>query len=557
MSEVSSLNVRAENGLVRILKAEGVEWVSTFPATPINNACGEEDVLNIMMRTERFAIAVADGFSRVSNGKRIGVCSVQGGMNAAGIQDAYSGIAQAYEDSSPILCVTGGVHPSISETERWNTSEAFRSATKWTGLINKPNRVPEYMRRAFTYLRTGRLGPVLLQLPRGLGEYNETEFPYVPVKGWRYKGDPGDVKVAVRALLAARRPLIYAGQGVFYGDACDELRDFAELVQAPVLTTLKAKSCFPEDHNLSLGVRGMPAEKFLRTSDLIFAVGSSLSPGRFSHHIPDPSGKVIVQSTVDEMDINRNNIVDHAIIGDAKLVFQQLIKEVKEQAGSKPKRSEELLREVEEAKKEHIEKYLPLLKSDEKPINPYRFYRELMDTIDRMNSFITHDSGNTRDQMSTVYEALIPHGFLGWGNVSTLGFGLGAAIGAKLAFPERQVVNVTGDAGVAYQVGNYEALVRNEIGITTIHINNSGFGGYGPGFWGPGHSPYTSKVTSSSILKMAEVVEALGEHAERIEDPDEIAPALKRAFKENQLGRPAYLEVICCQYPVYGRWLMG
>jgi len=510
-----------------------------------------------MMRTERFAIAVADGFSRVSNGKRIGVCSVQGGMNAAGIQDAYSGIVQAYEDSSPILCVTGGVPPAIRETERWNTSEAFRSATKWTGFINKAHRVPEYLRRAFTYLRTGRPGPVLLQLPRGLGEYDESEFPYVPVKGWRHKGDPGDVKVAVRALLAAKRPLIYAGQGIFNADACDELREFAELFQAPVLTTLKAKSCFPEDHALSLGVRGTPAERFLRTSDLIFAVGSSLSPGRFSHHVPDPSGKVIVQCTIDEMDINRNYRVDHAIVGDAKLVLGQLIAEVKEQASFKRGSRKELLREVEEAKREHMEKYTPLMGSDEKPINPYRVYRELMQTIDRGNSFVTHDSGNTRDQLSTVYEALIPHGFLGWGNVSTLGFGLGAAIGAKLAFPERQVVNFTGDAGVGYQLGNYEALVRNEIGITTIHINNSGFGGYGPGFWGAGHSPYTSKVTPSAIVKMAEAAEALGEYAERVEDPDEIAPALKRAFKENRSGRPAYLEVICCQHPVFGRWVTG
>ncbi|MFQ6052706.1 MAG: thiamine pyrophosphate-dependent enzyme, partial [Candidatus Bathyarchaeia archaeon] len=511
------MKVRAENGLVRILKAEGVEWVSTFPSTPINNACGEEGVPNLMMRTERFAVAVADGFSRVSNGRRIGVCSVQGGMNAAGIQEAYGGLAQAYEDSSPVLCVTAGVEPEALGTGRYDISNAFRSVTKWTGYINKPHRVPEFMRRAFTYLRTGRPGPVLIQIPPGLGEYDESEFPYVPVKGWKHKGDPRDVEVAVRALLAARRPIIYAGQGVFHADACDELLEFAELVQTPVLTTLKAKSAFPEDHPLSLGVRGVPAEMFLRGSDLIFAVGSSLSPGRFSHHIPGASGKVIVQCTIDEMDINRNYRVDHAVVGDAKLVLGQLTAEAKERAGSVKR--EGLLEEIREAKKEHEEKYMPLLTSDERPINPYRVYWELMHTIDRRNSFVTHDSGNTRDQLSTVYEALIPHGFMGWGNVSTLGFGLGAAMGAKLAFPDRQVVNVTGDAGVGYQLGNYEALVRNEIGITTIHINNSAFGGYGPGFWGRGRLPYTSQVTPSSILNMAKAVEAMGEYAERVEDP--------------------------------------
>ena len=551
------MKVKAENGLVRILKAEGVEWVSTFPSSPINNACGEEGVRNLMMRTERFAVAVADGFSRVSNGKQFGVCSVQGGMNAAGIQAAYGGLAQAYEDSTPLLCVTEGVPPGINGTGRYDIADAFSSVTKWTGYINKPHRVPELMRRAFTYLKTGRPGPVLIEIPRRLDEYDESEHPYTTVKGWKHQGDPRDVKAAVRALLSANKPLIYAGQGIFHADACDELLEFAELVQAPVLTTLKGKSAFPEDHPLSLGVRGTPAERFLHSSDLIFAVGCGLSPGRFSHHIPEPSGKIIVQCTIDETDINRNYRVDHAVVGDAKLVIRQLIVEVEKQAGSSVKPRKGLLEEIEAAKREHMEKYMTLLTSDETPINPYRVYWELMHTIDRTNSFVTHDSGNTRDQLSTVYEALIPHGFMGWGNVSTLGFGLGAAVGAKLAFPERQMVNVTGDAGVGYQLGNYEALVRNKIGITTIHINNSGFAGYGPGFWGPGHSPYTAEVTPSSILKMAKAVEALGEYAERVEDPDEIAPALKRAFKENRSGRPAYIEVICCQYPVYGRWIRG
>ncbi|UCH57989.1 MAG: hypothetical protein JSV18_03560, partial [Candidatus Bathyarchaeota archaeon] len=177
--------------------------------------------------------------------------------------------------------------------------------------------------------------------------------------------------------------------------------------------------------------------------------------------------------------------------------------------------------------------------------------------LDRRNSFVTHESGNTRDQLTTVYEAVVPHGFMGWGNVSTLGFGLGASMGAKLAFPERQVVSVTGDAGFGYQVGNYEALVRNGVAITTVHINNSAFGGYGPGFWGPGHSPYTFEVTPSDIVNTAKTVEGLGIHSERVEDPDEVAPALKRALKENGSGRPAFVEVICCQYPVYGPWIRG
>jgi len=243
---------------------EDTEWVSTFPTCVFNNACGEEDVENFMVRTERFAVAVADGYSRVSNGKRIGVCSVMGALNAAGTQLAYGAMAQAFEDSTPILCLTDGVEQEILGVERYNIDDAFQSVTKWSAYINKAERVPEFMRRAFTHLRSGRPGPVLLQLPRGLGKFDMDEFPYVPVKGWKSQGDPKDVHTAIRALLSAKSPIIIAGQGIFYSDACGELLRFAEQVQIPVLTTLKGKSCFPEDHALSLGVRGTPAEKFLQ-----------------------------------------------------------------------------------------------------------------------------------------------------------------------------------------------------------------------------------------------------------------------------------------------------
>ena len=548
------MNVRAANGLVRILKEEGVEWVGTFPTNVFNNACGEEGVPNFMVRDERYAVAVADGFSRVSNGKRFGVCSVMGSLNPAGTQMAYGALAQAYEDSSPVLCLTDGVPPGSTGRPRYDIDDAFQSVTKWSGYINRAERVPEFMRRAVTHLRSGRPGPVLLQLPRGLGEYDTDEFPYAPVKGWKTMADTKDVRTAVKALRSSRKPMIYAGQGIFYADACDELLEFAELVRAPVLTTLKGKSCLPEDHPLSIGVRGMPAEHFLHKSDLVFAIGCGLSTTHFGHTIPNAASKKIVQCVVEESDVNRRYRVDHAVIGDAKLVLGQLMTEAEDQG--MPKR-EGLVEEIEAAKKEKSEKYGPLMASGETPINPYRVYGEMMEVLDRGNSFVTHESGNTRDQLSTVYEALVPHGFMGWGNVSTLGFGLGAAMGAKLAFPERQVVSVAGDAGFGYQMGNYEVLVRNGMGITTIHINNSGFGGYGPGFWGPGHSPYVSEVTPSDIVNTAKTVEGLGIHSERVEDPDEVASALRRALKENGAGRPSFIEVICCKYPVYGGWIRG
>src|SRR5439155_18603551 len=142
----------------------------------------------------------------------------------------------------------------------------------------------------------------------------------------------------------------------------------------------------------------------------------------------------------------------------------------------------------------------------------------LMKVLDPQNSFVTADSGNTRDQTSTVYQAQIPRGYLGWGNVSTLGFSLAGAVGAKLAFPERQCVNVTGDAGVSYMMGNFEAVARYGLGVTTVHINNVGFAGYGPGFWGPGHDPFTHEVPDHPKVCMAATAIPQGYHAEGVMD---------------------------------------
>lgn len=551
------MKIRAAEALARILKAEGVTWVSTFPACGVNNSLGEAGVRLLMMRDERYTVAVADAFSRLTGGKRIGVCTMMGGVNAAGLQMAYGAVAQAFEDSAPVLCIADGVPGGMSGKGHYDLTLGFEAVTKWIGHINQPQRVPEFMRRAFTYLRTGRPGPVLITLPRDTCAlaYDEDQYPYTPVKGWKSAPDPDDVTPAVRALLAAENPLLYVGEGIFYGDATAELLQFAELAQVPVMTTLKAKSAFPENHPLSVGVRGELATHFLSRCDLVFAIGSDLHLGPFTQTIPNAKDKTIIQCTVDELDINVNYTVDQALIGDPKLILQALIAKVSVQTGGGVGENEALVDEIRTAKAQFLAKYHPLMASNAVPINPYRVYGDLMKVIDLDNSFVTHDSGNTRDQTSTIYEARIPRGYMGWGKVSSLGFGLAAAIAAKLAYPERQCVNITGDAGVGYMIGNFEVLVRHNIGVTTIHINNGGFAGYGPGFWGEGHSPYTSDVSDHSVADMSRSVEAMGYYAEDVTEPAGIIPALKRALDENTHNRPAYLEVLCSQYPVYGQWV--
>jgi acetolactate synthase-1/2/3 large subunit len=432
---------------------------------------------------------------------------------------------------------------------------AFKPITKWVGEIDRAELVPDYLRRAFTQLRSGRPGPVLLLIPRDLGEYDTDEHPYTPVKGWRSGPDPDDVTAAIKVLMAAKDPLLHVGEGVYYADATAELLRFAELAQVPVMTTLKAKGAFPENHPLSVGVRGSMTEHFLRKADVLFSIGSSLFPNRFSHAIPDAEKKTIVQCTVDVLDINRSYETRHAVVGDAKLTLLALTEELSKRGGGR--KNQALVDEIRAAKETFLAKFRPWMESNETPINPYRVLGDLMKVLDPKASFVTADSGNTRDQTSTVYEAQIPRGHLGWGNVSTLGFSLAGAIGAKLAFPNRQCVHVTGDAGVCYMMGNFEACARYGIGITTLHINNGGYSGYGPGFWGGGHDPYTWKVSDHGSACMASMARAVGFHAEDVTQPSEIVPALKRALDENAKNRPAYIEFIASHHPVHGGWVRG
>ena len=549
------MTINVGTGIARILKQEGVEWVSTFPVCHVNNALGQEGIPMVMMRDDRYAVALADAFSRINAGSRIGVCTFQGGVNAAGLQVAYAGMAQAYEDGSPVLCITDGVPIGATENSQFDVTSSLKSVSKWYGYLDQPQRLSEFMRRAFTMLRTGRPGPVVLAIPDADALYDETADPYFPVKGWKSAPNPEDVTAAVELLLNAQDPLIYAGEGVIYAGASAELKSFVELANTPVITMLKAKGAFPEDHPLFVGVRGDQVDHYLNKSDLVLAVGSSLSPGRFSHGIPNAVSKTIIHCTVDELHVNKVYPTAVALIGDARLTLQALEKELSDKTSGNGRVAGNVAVEIKSARDQALAQYREAMASTDKPINPYRVYAGLMEVLDPHNSFVTHESGNTRDQLSTVYDTLVPRGFLGWGNVSSLGFSLAATIAAKISFPQKHCVAVTGEAGLGYMMGNLEVPLRQKLGITVVHVSNGGFAGYGPGFWGAGHDPFTHRVLGYDEVDMSKVIGALGYHTERVTEPSEVGPALKRALAANDSAQPAYIEFICSQYPIYGRWV--
>ena len=549
------MTIDVGTGLARILKQEGIEWVSTFPVCQVNNALGREGVPLVMMRDDRYAVAVADATSRISGGARIGVCTFQGGVNAAGLQVAFAGMAQAFEDGSPVLCITDGIPAGATENSQFDVTTALKTVSKWYGHLDKPERLPEFMRRAFTMLRTGRPGPVVIAIPDSHAQYDETADPYIPVKGSKFAPDPADVAAAVELLLKAEKPLIYAGEGVIYAGASAELKEFVELANTPVISTLKAKGAFPEDHPLFVGVRGDQVNHYLDECDLLFAVGSSLSPGRFSHGIPGAVNKTIVHCTIDELHVNKTYPTAQAVIGDAKFALQALTAEMSAKTSSNGRPAGNVAAEVKSVRDSAMVKYREAMASTEKPINPYKVYAGLMEALDPHKSFVTHESGNTRDQLSTVYDTLVPRAFLGWGNVSSLGFSFAATIAAKLSFPEKQCVAVTGEAGLGYMLGQLEVALRQKIGITVVHVSNGGFAGYGPGFWGDGHDPFTHKVLGYDEVDMSKVIGEMGYHTERVTEASDVVLALQRAFSANESGQPAYIEFICSQFPVYGGWV--
>ena len=323
------MTIDVATGIVRILKAGGCGLGFDLPGLPGEQRAGArrgadaDDARRPLRRRGRRRV-----LAHHRPGSRIGVCTFQGGVNAAGMQYAYAGMAQAYEDGSPVLCITDGVPAGSSGNSQYDVASAMKTVSKWFGYLDKPERTPELMRRAFTMLRSGRPGPVILAIPNATATYDETADPYRPVKGWKSAPDPADVRAAVDQLLQARNPLIYAGEGVIYAGASEDLKALAELVNAPVITTLKAKGAFPEDHPLFVGVRGDQVAHYLNKSDLILAIGTSLSPGRFSHAIPDAATKTIIHCNVDELHINKMYPTAHAVIGDARLTLQALRQEV-------------------------------------------------------------------------------------------------------------------------------------------------------------------------------------------------------------------------------------
>jgi acetolactate synthase I/II/III large subunit len=540
--------MRGNEAIARILKTEDVEYLFCFPAHGLIDACAALAIRPIITRTERTLVNMADGYTRIHDGTRFGVCAVQAGPGA---ENAFAGVAQAASDAIPILVFPGGPRRDRRGVPyAFSAADQYRGIAKWADEINLPERIPAMLRRAFAALRNGRRGPVVLEVPNDIGgaPVDDAEVAaYVPPRAHRSLADPADVTEAARAIEAARAPVIVAGQGVLFARASEELRRLAECLAAPVMTTMNGKSAFPEDHPLALGAAGATgteaAARFLEAADLIVGVGTSFSVTPFTH--PIPRATALLQITNDERDVAKDYPVKLALIGDAKLVLGQLLEAL---AGGRPRAPVESA--IADTKRAWLERWRPRLESGDEPLSPYRVIAELGRAIDRRQAIVTHDSGNPRDQLLPFYEALAPRGYLGWGKSTQLGYGYGLALGAKLAAPKKLVVNVMGDAAFGMVGMDVETAVRERIGVLTILLNNSAMGGYERAMPIASERYGVSRLTGDYTA----VALGLGAHAERVTRAADIAPAVARAAAITLSGKPAVLEFITRAEPELSRF---
>jgi acetolactate synthase I/II/III large subunit len=537
--------VKVVDAVARILKIEGAEFLSAYPTTPLIEAAAKAEIRPVLCRQERVGVGIADGYARVTNGRKLAAFCMQYGPGA---ENAFPGVATAYSDSTPMLLLPLGHQRDRAQVfPLFSSARTFASVTKSVETLTVGSQVADVMRRAISVMRMGRPGPAMVEIPADLVNDEVPEAlidAYRPVKVTTAGANARDVEAAARVLREARRPVIHAGQGVLYAEASDELVELAELLEAPVMVTLEGKSAFPEDHPLALGTGGPVvtghALHWLREADVVFGIGCS-----FTRHgmVPTiPAGKTLIHATNDERDLNKSYAADYPLLGDARLVLRQFVEAVKAQGG-RPAGRETVRADLERVRAAWLAEWAATLGSTEVPMTPYRVIAEFMRAVDPREAIVTHDSGSPRDQLLPFYRAVSPRSYLGWGKSHALGTGLGLTIGAKLAAADKLCVNFMGDAAFGMTGLDFETAVRCGIPILTVVLNNSAMAIEIPHLV-VSHDKYGTRDIGGRYADMAR---AMGGWSERVERPQDIAGAFARARKATEGGQAALLEFITSQ----------
>ena len=533
--------------IAQILKEEGVEWISCFPSNPLISAVAREGIRPIAFRHERGAVMAADGYSRISDRERFGVVAVQA---QAGAENVMGGLSQAYADNIPILVLLGGNNLNqISVRPNFSAVQKYQGWVKQIEAVYTPNQVGDVMRRAFHALRNGTPGPVVVELT---GDVCSQEVPdaaqtYHSPKLARQAPEGSDISAAAKALLAAKEPMIWAGAGVLFSGATEALRELAELTAMPVFCTMPGKSGFDERHPLALGAGSgattLPAHRWLSDSDVLLALGSSLTRSPYGQ--PVGPGKVIIHNTINPDDINKDEAVDIGLVGDTGLTIQALIEEIKAQTGGKGMGDRgQIEAEIEAIKSQWMAEWTPVLTSDEAPLTYYRVIHEINQNLDLENSIVTHDAGAPRDTIVPFHIATTPHSFIGWGKTTHLGFGIPLMIGAKMAEPDKFCLNLMGDGAFGMSGTDIETAARSKVAITTVLLNNSAMATYsGPSQGTIGAEARERYGVSTMQGDYAKIAEGMGAVGITVTKATEMGPALQEARRLNADGQTVLIDV--------------
>jgi thiamine pyrophosphate-dependent acetolactate synthase large subunit-like protein len=526
--------------IAEIMKREGIEILTGYPVNHLLEFAADINIRPVIVREERIGLHMADAISRVTSGKKIGAFCMQHGPGA---ENAFGGVAQCFGESVPVLVLPMGYPRRIAHVPpNFNDTISMSTVTKSAEPITSAAEVSNVMRRAFTRLRSGRGGPSLVEIPADMwGDELPGELHYTPVKSVRFGPDPEDVERAAAILAGAKCPVIYAGTGIHWAKAWPQLRALAERLGAPVTTSLGGKSSFPEDHPLALGSGGLAIPKtvrhFLDKADVIFGVGCSFTETNFG--VAMPKGRTVIHSTVDPNHLNNNVEVSQSLVGDAALTLDALLIALDDRI-KEPRDYSATAREIMEVRTKWLADWAPKRNHNSAPLNPYRVLHDLWKTVDVDNTIITHDAGSPRDQLSPFWISRTPLSYLGWGKTTQLGYGLGLAMGAKLAAPDKLCINVWGDAAIGFTGMDFETAVRERIPILSILLNN-----FSMAIELKVMPISTEKYRSTDISgDYAAMARAFGGHGERIEQPEDIIPAIQRGIAATKEGKPALLEFI-------------
>jgi acetolactate synthase-1/2/3 large subunit len=533
------------------LVAEGVKLAAGMSGQQIgpllDQIAGRTEIALMYARQERVAFDICDGYARATGNP--GVVFTDSGPAAANLM---CGLVNSWGDSIPVIFFAG--HNDQSEIASGQTKEIpfvdlFGPVSKWATIISDPSQTLDVMRRAFMHMRTGRPGPVCIGLPFDIAKQDVADTDYTPVSSQpriRSAGDPAQIQAAVDIIAAAQRPYVYVGAGVLFSEATDVLVNFADCLSLPVATTLNGKSAFPENHDLSLGIGGfaraayssLPATKLAENADVILTIGCGFK--RHATRVRPDKQVRHVQIDIDPKELNRDHLADIAILGDARIILQQMTDAAENTLGQdRLQRVGARYDDIGKLKAQWSDVSQPLLTSAEVPINPFRVTAELMKVADPAKTILLHDAGTVRGTTSQHYMAPTPRSFLGFGVQSAMGWSTGAAMGAKKAFPEKLVVTVIGEEAFNETALDIETSIRNDAPILVIVKNNRKYADTDGG-----NSQRLAYTRFHQGMNIGPLVEAMGGRAYRVEQPDQLANILSGAIDTVMAGKTAVVEVL-------------